>query len=73
MRHNKSAAALNASGMETEISCGLKLNYRLDEISPCKPLLAALRSNGVKPVTASDAHRPQDAGRFIAQAYAISG
>lgn len=66
--YNKLAAALNSSGMETEISCGLKLNYGLEEIGPCKPLLAALRFNRVKLVTASDAHTPLDSGRFIDQA-----
>ncbi len=69
--YNKLAIALNSSGMETEISCGLKLNYGLEEIGPCKPLLTALRFNRVKLVTASDAHAPQDAGRFIAQAAAL--
>lgn len=69
--YNKLATALNAGGMEAEISCGLNLNYGLEEIGPCKPLLAALRANNVKLVTASDAHSPQDAGRFIAQAAAM--
>lgn len=69
--YNKLATTLNSSGMETEISCGLKLNYDLVEIGPCKPLLTALHANKVKLVTASDAHDPQDAGRFIAQAAAM--
>jgi len=69
--YNTLGVALNSSGMETEISCGLKVNYGLDEIGPCKPLLSALRANQVKLVTASDAHAPQDTGRFMAQAVAM--
>ena len=69
----KLAAALNSSGMETEISCGLKLNYGREEIGPCPPLLKALQADKVKLVTASDAHAPQDAGRFIALAEALKG
>jgi len=69
--YDKLATALNSSNMEAEISCGLKLNYGLEEIGPCKPLLAALRGKKVKLVTASDAHAPQDAGRFISQAAAL--
>lgn len=66
--YDRLATALSLTKMEAEISCGLKLNYGIAEIGPCRPLLAALKAGKVKLVTASDAHAPQDAGRYIDQA-----
>jgi histidinol-phosphatase (PHP family) len=66
--YDQLAEALQVAGVSAEISCGLRINYGHPEIGPNRDLLYALRSRGINMVTASDAHRPEDVGRYIDQA-----
>lgn len=60
------AAAFARSGLAAECSSGLANNYGLPLIGPAPEYLDALVGAGVPVLTASDAHRPEDAGLRIA-------
>ena len=74
------AARLAARGVEAEESGGLRLNYGLPKAGMEEGMLAAFAAAGVRIVAASDAHRPEDSGRTVAEsearvarAYAAAG
>lgn len=54
-----------------EFSSGLVINYSRQELGVNQDFLKALKNHGVTLVTASDAHRPEDVGRFIREAELI--
>jgi len=60
--------ALRENNMSAEFSNGLYINYEHKELGLNRELLKVLLENGVKIVTASDAHRPEDVGRFVKEA-----
>lgn len=51
--------------MFTEQSAGLYINYRFDELGMNEQMLNIFSDKGVKILTSSDAHRPDDVGRYI--------
>jgi histidinol-phosphatase (PHP family) len=57
--------------VEMEFSNGLFINYGHKELGMNRKLLRVLKRNGVRLVTASDAHRPEDVGRYITEAESI--
>jgi len=50
---------------------GLFINYGHRELGMNRELLRVLKQNGVHLMTASDAHRPEDVGRYIKEAEGI--
>lgn len=61
------AKACAKRGLLVEASAGLHNNYNCEEIGPGPGLLEALEAAGVSLIPASDAHRPQDVGRGLAE------
>lgn len=59
------ADLLNKYGMYAEQSVGLRINYGFHELGMNKKMLDIFNSRGVRIITVSDAHRPEDVGRFI--------
>ena len=62
------ASKLKKYNMKAEYSCGLFMNYKHSEIGPNIELFKSLISYNVDIVTGSDAHRPEDVGRYILEA-----
>jgi hypothetical protein len=62
------ATALKESEMKAEFSNGLYINYGHKELGLNTDLLKILLDNNVQIVTASDAHRPEDVGKYIMEA-----
>lgn len=60
--------ALRKNNMKAEFSNGLYINYGHKELGLNRELLKVLLEYDVELVTASDAHRPEDVGRFIMEA-----
>jgi len=54
--------------VKMEFSNGLFINYGHKELGLNRELLRVLKQKGVYLVTASDAHKPEDVGRYIAEA-----
>ncbi|MCM1991523.1 PHP domain-containing protein [Oceanirhabdus seepicola] len=69
--YKKLALALKDNNMLAEFSCGLYNNYNHEELGLNAQLLSSLISNGVKLITASDAHKPEDVGRNIRKSYEV--
>jgi GNAT superfamily N-acetyltransferase len=63
--YEKIADLLNEYEMYAEQSAGLFINYGFDELGMNKRMLKIFKDKGVKVLTVSDAHRPDDVGRFI--------
>lgn len=59
------ADLLNKHNMSTEQSAGLYINYGHKELGMNKTLLNIFKDKNVKLNTVSDAHRPEDVGRYI--------
>jgi histidinol-phosphatase (PHP family) len=55
--------------MKTEFSLGLYINYSHKEFGLNKEFLSALKQQKVELITASDAHVPENAGKYIKEAY----
>ncbi len=62
------STALKESEMKAEFSNGLYINYGHKELGLNTDLLKILLDNNVQIVTASDAHRPEDVGKYIMEA-----
>ena len=54
--------------VKMEFNNGLLINFGHKELGVNRNLLGVLQRNGVSLVTASDAHRPEDIGRYITEA-----
>lgn len=65
------AKALVATDMYAEQSGGLALNYGFPELGMNAKMLRALKRNGVRIVTASDAHKPEHVGLNIRELHEI--
>jgi histidinol-phosphatase (PHP family) len=63
--YHEVARALHRNNMAAEQSAGLRINYGHEELGMNPVLLDIFRQEGVELLTASDAHRPEDTGRFI--------
>ncbi len=59
------AKLLKKHNMKTEFSLGLHINYGHKEFGLNKKLLSILKQEKVELITASDAHIPEDVGRYI--------
>lgn len=57
--------ALKDSKMKVEFSNGLYINYKHKELGLNRKLLRVFLENEVEIVMASDAHRPEDVGKYI--------
>jgi histidinol-phosphatase (PHP family) len=57
--------------VKVEFNNGLYLNYFHPELGLNRSLLACLKQAGVELLTASDAHHPEDVGKYIREAEAI--
>lgn len=66
-RYARLARALRDGGMAVEVSAGLANNYGRPGVGMEPDLLGAMRDAGVRLVTASDAHRPEDAGLRVGE------
>jgi histidinol-phosphatase (PHP family) len=59
------AHALARTQMKAEFSAGLKINYQHPALGLNHELLQVLLDRQVELVTASDAHRPEDVGKYL--------
>ena len=59
------ADLLVLSGVKAEHSAGLHMNYKHSSLGMNKTMLQVFKKAGVDMITASDAHRPEDVGKFI--------
>jgi len=60
--------SLKDNNVKAEFSNGLYINYDHEELGLNRDLLKVFLENGVEIVTSSDAHRPEDVGKFILEA-----
>ncbi len=65
------AKLLKKHNMKTEFNLGLHINYGHKEFGLNKKLLSILKREKVELITASDAHIPEDAGKYIKKATGI--
>jgi histidinol-phosphatase (PHP family) len=63
--YRRVAEAANRHGVALEFSAGLRLNYGHDRLGLEGGFLKALKAADVTILTASDAHRPEDVGKYI--------
>lgn len=61
------ARAAKSAGIKVEYNNGLRVNYGREAPGLSPVFLRILLSEGVEILTASDAHRPEDVGRYIAE------
>lgn len=68
------ACALKKSGMAIDINTGTRYRYPVQEISPYPDFMRVAKQYDLPIVLSSDAHKPEDCGRYIdeAKAYAES-
>jgi len=67
------ADSVSRRQLKLEFSNGLFINYGHKELGMNRKLLTVLKRKGIPLVTASDAHRPEDVGRYIREAEDIIG
>lgn len=65
------ADLLNKHNMQVEQSAGLYMNYGYNQLGMSKTMYDILKSKSVRILTASDAHRPEDTGRYIKELYEL--
>jgi histidinol-phosphatase (PHP family) len=65
------AKLLKKGNMKTEFSSGLYINYGHRELGINRKFLSILKQEKVELITASDAHSPENVGRFLKEAYEI--
>lgn len=61
------AQLIKSSNMKVEQSAGLFLNYKHNELGMNNSLLDVMKEYGAEIITASDAHRPEDVGAYVAE------
>jgi len=66
------AAALQQAGMTIDVNTGTLYRYPVAEISPYPAFMETARRYGLPIITSSDAHQPEDCGRYIDQAEAYA-
>lgn len=67
------AKQLKKQNMKAEFSLGLYINYGHEEFGLNKQLLTILKQGDVELITASDAHDPENVGKYIREAYQVIG
>ena len=65
--YNKIAGLMKKHGICAEQNGGVHMKHNEIELGLAPEFLKAVKENGVKIITASDAHRPEDVGRNIAE------
>lgn len=65
---DRAAAVLQEAGMAIDVNTGTLYRYPVREISPYPLFMEAAKRCGLPIILSSDAHRPEDCGRFIDQA-----
>jgi histidinol-phosphatase (PHP family) len=63
--YEKLAMSLIKENMYTEINTGLVINYERNDYGINTDMINIFKRNGVKILTASDAHKPDDVGLYI--------
>lgn len=66
--YSEIAALARQHQVKLEFNCGLRLNYNHPELGLNPVFLKTLRDTGVPIVTASNAHHPEEVGKFIREA-----
>lgn len=69
--YHKLAKSLKENDVKVEFNNGLFINYGHSELGMNRRLLKILLDNGVNIVTSTDAHRPEDVGKYIKEANEI--
>lgn len=64
----RAARALKAAGMAVDVNTGTRYRYPIGEISPYAKFMAIAAKYELPIITSSDAHQPEDCGRFIDEA-----
>lgn len=62
---DRAAAALAKAGMAIDVNTGTLYRYPVAEISPYPAFMTTARRHGLPVILSSDAHRPEDCGRYI--------
>ena len=66
------AKAMKAADMAVDINTGTRYRYPIEEISPYADFMEIAAAEGLSIITSSDAHRPEDCGRYNAEAVAYA-
>ncbi len=66
----RAAATLKKAGMAIDVNTGTLYRYPVQEISPYPVFMEVAKRYGLPIIISSDAHQPEDCGRFIDQAEA---
>lgn len=64
----RAAAALNKADMAIDVNTGTLYRYPIAEISPYPDFMRVAAAYGLPLITSSDAHKPEDCGRYISEA-----
>ncbi len=62
------AKALKKANMAVDVNTGTFYRYPIEEISPYPDFMKIAKDENLPIITSSDAHKPEDAGRFINEA-----
>lgn len=62
------AKALQSANMAVDVNTGTLYRYPIEEISPYPDFLKIAKEFGLSIITSSDAHQPEDCGRYIDKA-----
>ena len=66
--YERAARALASANMAIDINTGTRYRYPIKKISPPPKFLEIAAKHGLPIITSSDAHQPEDCGRFIDEA-----
>ena len=66
--YERAAVALSKAGMAIDINTGTRYRYPIKKISPPPEFMEVAARHGLPIITSSDAHQPEDCGRFIDEA-----
>lgn len=68
----RAVAALRRAGMAVDVNTGTLYRYPVAEISPYPQFMAEAKAQGLPIILSSDAHQPEDCGRYIDEAAAYA-
>lgn len=69
---HRAALALQKASMTMDVNTGTLYRYPIEEISPYPDFMKIARSYSIPIITSSDAHKPEDCGRYIDRAVAYA-
>ena len=64
----RAARALQNANMAIDVNTGTRYRYPIEEISPYPKFMKIAREFGLPIIISSDAHQPEDCGRFVDEA-----